>query len=101
MGESIPQEVIENKIYFIRGHKVMLDKDLAKLYGVSTKRLNDQVRRNSKRFPDDFMFQLSLEENDSLRSQFATLEKNQAEVNTPSILPVPSQNKVLQCFPVF
>ena len=68
----MPQEAIENKIYIIRGNKVMLDHDLAKLYGVSTKRLNEQVRRNIKRFPGDFMFQLSQEEDDLLRSQFAT-----------------------------
>ena len=54
-----PLEHIEHVIYFLRGHKVMLDHDLAKLYGVPTKRLNEQVRRNLKRFPSDFMFQLS------------------------------------------
>lgn len=69
----VPTERIENKIYFLRGKKVMFDKDLAELYGVTTKRLNEQVRRNNSRFPKDFMFQLTKEE--SLRSQFATLEK--------------------------
>jgi len=54
----------------------MLDSDLAKLYGVSTKRLNEQVRRNGERFPDDFMFQLTIEEARFLRSQFATLDKS-------------------------
>jgi len=63
---------IENKILFVRGKKVMLDKDLAKLYGVSTKRLNEQVKRNIKRFPDDFMLQLTGKEVVVLRSQFAT-----------------------------
>ena len=53
----------------------MLDRDLAELYGVSTKRLNEQVRRNSKRFPEDFMFQLTKEEANSSRSQIATLKK--------------------------
>jgi hypothetical protein len=72
MGELVLQEVIENKIYLIRGHKVMLDKDLAGLYGVSVKRLNEQVRRNIKRFPADFMFQLNDRENEILKSQFAT-----------------------------
>jgi hypothetical protein len=72
MGALIPVEVIERKIYFIRGHKVMLDRDLAELYGVPTKRLNEQVRRNEKRFPHDFMFQLSVEEAEFLRSQNAT-----------------------------
>ncbi len=65
---------IENSIYLIRGHKVMLDSDLAGLYGVSTKYFNQQVRRNVDRFPDDFMFQLSTKESDSLRLQIATLE---------------------------
>jgi len=74
MTDLISQDQIENKIYMIRGKKVMLDKDLAGLYGVQTKRLNEQVKRNIKRFPDDFMFQLSLEETESLRSQFATLK---------------------------
>ena len=55
----------------------MLDKDLAELYGVSTKRLKEQVRRNLKRFPDDFMFELTWEEIESLRSQFATLKRGQ------------------------
>jgi len=70
----VPIEVIEKKILLIRGHKVMLDSDLAVLYGVTTKRLNEQVRRNLRRFPSDFMFQLTAEEIESLRSQFATLK---------------------------
>jgi len=65
-------EVIERRIYLIRGQKVMLDADLAELYEVPTKRLNEQVRRNLKRFPEDFMFQLTAEEADALRSQFVT-----------------------------
>jgi hypothetical protein len=65
-------EAIQNKIYMIRGQKVMLDNDLAALYQVSTKRLNEQVKRNLKRFPDDFMIRLTEEENKSLRSQIAT-----------------------------
>jgi len=69
---GIPDEVVLNKIYMIRGQKVMLDSDLAELYGTETKRLNEQVRRNMDRFPEDFMFQLTLEESESLRSQFAT-----------------------------
>lgn len=63
---------IENMIYVIRGQRVMLDSDLAALYGVETKRLNEQVKRNVIRFPSDFMFQLSDQEFESLRSQFAT-----------------------------
>jgi len=58
----VPPEIIEQRIYLIRGHKVMLDRDLADLYGVPTGRLNEQVKRNRKRFPDDFMFQLTYEE---------------------------------------
>jgi len=58
MKEVILQETIEGKILLIRGHKVMLDRDLARLYGVTTKRLNEQVKRNIGRFPSDFMFQL-------------------------------------------
>lgn len=69
---GIPDEVVLNKIYLIRNQKVMLDSDLAELYGVETKRLNEQVRRNLERFPEDFMFQLTQEESESLRSQFAT-----------------------------
>jgi len=61
-NESIPEEVVEQKIFMIRGHKVMLDNDLAKLYGVPTKRLNEQVKRNIRRFPEDFMFQLTVSE---------------------------------------
>jgi hypothetical protein len=63
---------IERRIYSIRGVRVILDADLAVLYGVSTKRLNEQLRRNRKRFPDDFAFQLSAEETAALRSQNAT-----------------------------
>jgi len=59
MKELIPEEVIERKIFMIRGHKVMLDRELAKLYGVPTKVLNQAVKRNISRFPQDFMFQLT------------------------------------------
>ena len=68
----VPPERIEQSILLIRGHKVMLDADLARLYGVTTKRLNEQVRRNLSRFPEDFMFQLTESETRLLRSQFAT-----------------------------
>ncbi|MBZ5555175.1 MAG: ORF6N domain-containing protein [Acidobacteriia bacterium] len=68
----IPVDRIERSIYLIRGQKVMLDRDLAKLYGVPTKRLNEQVRRNQRRFPGDFLFQLTAREIESLRSQIAT-----------------------------
>ena len=66
---SIPDDVVINKIYFIREQKVMLDVDLAELYQVSTGRLNEQVKRNIKRFPEDFMFQLSEKEFAILISQ--------------------------------
>src|SRR5690606_34800447 len=68
----ISDAVVVNKIYLIRGQKVMLDNDLAELYGVETKRLNEQVRRNIERFPEDFMFQLAENEWEILRSQIAT-----------------------------
>lgn len=70
--EIMPVEVIERRILLIRGHKVMLDSHLAELYQVPTKRLNEAVKRNRKRFPEDFMFQLSMKEAESLRSQIAT-----------------------------
>ena len=63
---------VEGAIYLIRGQRVMLDSDLAAIYGVTTKRLNEQLRRNRKRFPQDFAFQLTTEEFRNLRSQFAT-----------------------------
>jgi hypothetical protein len=72
LSVAITEEKILNKIYHIRGHKVMLDKDLAELYDVPTKRLNEQVKRNIGRFPADFMFQLTEEEFENLRSQIAT-----------------------------
>src|SRR5260221_6523593 len=71
---AIPIERIESRILLIGGRKVLLDADLAALYGVSTKRFNEQVRRNLKRFPPDFMFRLRAEQWRALRSQFATLE---------------------------
>lgn len=71
-AEVIPQQIIESKIFFIRGKKVMLDRDLAVLYGVETKMLNRAVKRNIERFPDDFMFQLTKEEFDNLRFHFGT-----------------------------
>jgi hypothetical protein len=70
--QIVPVELIERKIYLIRGSKVMLDSDLAELYQVPTKRLNEAVRRNVRRFPPDFMFQLTAEELENLRSQNAT-----------------------------
>ena len=80
MKDLITTERIEQAIFLIRGQKVILDTDLARLYGVTTKRLNEQVKRNRERFPDDFMFQLTMEEADRLRrsrSQIATLKRGQ------------------------
>lgn len=68
----LPDEIIINKIYVIRGKKVMIDRDLAELYGVETKQLKRAVRRNIKRFPEDFMFELIQSEFDNLRSQIGT-----------------------------
>jgi hypothetical protein len=69
---AIPDEVLLSKIYLIRGQKVMIDSDLSELYGVETRRLNEQVKRNMPRFPEDFMFQLSEAEFINLISQNAT-----------------------------
>jgi len=77
---KVPLERIEKAIFLIRGERVILAADLAILYGVTTKRLNEQVKRNQRRFPEDFMFQLTPDEAESmrrLRSQFATLKRGQ------------------------
>jgi phage regulator Rha-like protein len=71
---------IQNMIYEIRGHKVMLDRDLAEIYGVEVKRLNESVKRNIERFPSDFMFKLTKNEWNILRSQFATANKDVSKV---------------------
>jgi len=75
MGLPVGPETIEPRILLLRGHRVMLDEDLAEIYGVTTKRLNEQARRNPSRFPTDFRFQLNAREAQSLRSQFATSKK--------------------------
>ena len=74
-ADLIPSDRIEQAIYLIRGEKVMLDRDLALLYGVETKALNRAVRRNRQRFPSDFMFQLTAEEAEILRCQIGTSKK--------------------------
>ncbi len=78
MTEVMSVENIQNKVYVIRGQQVMLDYDLAEIYGYEVKRLNEQVKRNIARFPDDFMFQLTKDEipEDFLKSQIATLNEN-------------------------
>jgi phage regulator Rha-like protein len=70
-----PDAAITGRIHLIRGQKVMLDRDLAELYGVEVRRLKEQVRRNNTRFPEDFMFELTLEEAKASRSQNATLKE--------------------------
>jgi len=75
--DIVPVEIIENRIFLIRGKKVILDRDLAELYGVETKVLKQAVRRNLKRFPDDFMFVLSKQEFTNWRSQFVTSSSSQ------------------------
>ena len=76
MKEEIVETVIENKIFVIRNQKVMIDRDLAELYGVETKKLNQAVKRNSTRFPENFMFQLTKEEWLNLRSQIVTFKND-------------------------
>ena len=81
----IPDELVMNKIYVIRNQKVMIDRDLAELYGVETKRLKEAIRRNISRFPEDFMFELTSAEFESLRSQFASLKTGRGQ--HPKYLP--------------
>jgi hypothetical protein len=75
MLSIIPENILLNKIYEIRGQKVMQDSDLAELYGVETRTLNQAIKRNLERFPDDFMFQLTKDEWNSLISQIVTSKK--------------------------
>ena len=93
----IPVERIEKAILLIRGQKVMLDADLAELYGVETRVLVQAVKRNIERFPEDFMFQLSKEEADFLRSQIVTLKKGRG--NTANIYLTLLPNRELPCCP--
>ena len=82
--EMIPQESIASKILLIKGQRVILDRDLAELYGVPTKALNQAVKRNLKRFPHDFMLHLTTEEANSLRSQVVTLKRGEHRKYLPS-----------------
>jgi hypothetical protein len=77
--QVITLERVERSILILRGHRVILDSDLADLYGVPVKRLNEQVKRNIERFPDDFAFTLTEEEHEALRSQIATLKAGRGE----------------------
>lgn len=99
-SETVPVPVIESRIYLIRGQKVLLDTDLAALYDVLTKNLNLAVRRNRKRFPEDFMFQLTTEEAESLRLQSAT---SNVRRGGKRYLPAPtlSPSKASPCSPPF
>ena len=81
--QLIPVEVIERRIYLIRGQKVILDRDLARLYQVPTFRLNEAVKRNRSRFPEDFMFQLTAEESRVLTSQIAISKPGRGGRRTP------------------
>ena len=72
-----PHALLTSRIHHIRGQKVMLDRDLAELYGAEVKRLKQAVRRNIERFPEDFMFELTMEEDRTLRSQFVTLKQGE------------------------
>ena len=88
-------EVIQSKIYDIRGQKVMIDRDLAEMYGVETRTLNQAVKRNVDRFPEDFMFQLTDEETQNWKSQIVIT--NSVKMG----IPMPLLNLVLQCLVVF
>lgn len=82
---KIPDEIIANKIISLRNKKVMIDSDLAKLYGVSTKRLNEQVKRNLKRFPDDFMFRITKDELDKIILNFDHLKNLKFSSSLPFV----------------
>lgn len=89
---------IKSMIYVIRNQQVMIDSDLAMLYPVETKRLNEAVKRNISRFPEEFRFQLTQEEAESLWSQIATLNENGGRGKHRKYLPYVLQSKRLQCF---
>ena len=107
----IPEERIVGNIYYIRGRKVMFDKDLAGLYEVETKALNRTVKRNIERFPEDFMFQLSKGESDMFlgfrNRKFENTENLRCQIVVPQVMAVGVisrmflQNRVLQCFQAF
>jgi hypothetical protein len=83
--ELVPDELVMSKILLIRGKKVMIDRDLAELYGVTTFRLNEQVKRNKKRFPEDFMFQVTKEEKQQLIERYASLETLKFSPSLPHV----------------
>lgn len=87
---GVVTKTIEKRIYLVRGKRVMLDRDLSELYGVLTKVLNQSVKRNLERFPDDFMFQLTKEETQNWRSQIVT-SKNNSRSQSVTLKPKPSR----------
>jgi hypothetical protein len=96
MSALVPRERIEQTILLIRGHRVMLDADLADLYGVETKAFNRAVTRNMERFPDDFMFRLTRKEYEDLRYHFGT-----SRWGGRRYCLMYSLSRVLQCYPAF
>jgi len=96
MSALVPREQIEQIILLIRGHRVMLDADLAELYEVETKAFNRAVTRNMERFPDDFMFRLTKKEYEDLRYHFGTSRWGAADT-----CPMYSPNRESRCYPVF
>jgi len=84
-GNLVPAEFVERRILSIRGQNVIIDSDLAELYGVETKRLNEQVKRNKDRFPEDFVFQITPDEFDNLKSQSATSSSKHGGRRTPPL----------------
>ena len=96
--ELITTDDIRSKVYIIRGQQVMLDKDLAEIYGYDVKRLNEQVKRNINRFPEDFMFQLKASEiTESLKSQIATLNISKNKRGILKRCPLRLQSKESIC----
>lgn len=86
MENEITSVLVESKIFLIRGKQVMIDRDLAELYGVETRAINQSVKRNLERFPEEFRFQLTSEEYEFLRSQFATLNEDTSSSRSQSVI---------------
>ena len=86
MENEITSVLVESKIFLIRGKQVMIDRDLAELYGVETRAINQAVKRNLERFPEEFRFQLTSEEYEFLRSQFATLNEDSSSSRSQSVI---------------
>jgi hypothetical protein len=97
----VPVERIQQFIYVIRGHKVILDSDLAELYGVKTRVLNQVVKRNIDRFPEDFMFQLSDKEAEHLRSQIVTSKRSRGGCRFPTLFHFCEYTPHTYCFVLF